>query len=439
MKKEKENLEVEAFEMADKKHMILKMLFGVLAFIVVVASCFGAGYFGSKLGNKEKENKEEKEEPKKEVKTLTVESDEVKKLYEVFREDKDCSTASYWSDYSLEDAKVFFAYRAALKESSMNIRCGDLDHSYVGGYYCAFPDKAEPFYGNEDIAGFENAIKDEKTIGVTVAVLEAKYKELFGKDASFSKGNIHLGLGPILYYDKVNQLYAEFGCQCGGECAGVTQTLDSISQDGKKLILNTTIVENFDRITTYYVSYTFEFEEETGNYIFVGREEKKDSKSVLIARSAELIDNFNSLLDGFICVGKEHKFSETGDNVLYKVKEQEAVKDLINDTFVNTSVASKYVPYYEKNGVVYTLNGSGGIAGAGDFIFEYNLVSEENNTAVVDIKYIECYDEEEHDKIAACQNNPWDKIFSIKLELKKVNDTWLIEKIDSDLIVPVTR
>ena len=173
MKKEKENLEVEAFEMADKKHMILKMLFGVLAFIVVVASCFGAGYFGSKLGNKEKENKEEKEEPKKEVKTLTVESDEVKKLYEVFREDKDCSTASYWSDYSLEDAKVFFAYRAALKESSMNIRCGDLDHSYVGGYYCAFPDKAEPFYGNEDIAGFENAIKDEKTIGVTVAVLEA--------------------------------------------------------------------------------------------------------------------------------------------------------------------------------------------------------------------------------------------------------------------------
>ena len=286
MKKKNENVEVEAYEVNDKKNVILKVLVGVLAFIVVVASCFGAGYFGVQMGNKDKEKEEEKTEEKEENKTenkdeneeeiakLTVDSAEVKNLYEVFREDVDCVSNSYWTSSTVDAAKRYVAYKAALAQSSKEIRCGDLDHSYVDGYHCAFPDEAAPYYGNEDVVGFENAIKDEKTVGVTEEVLVAKYKELFGKDAVMQSGNFSIGEGPIAYYDKVNKLYAEFGCQCGGECAGVTQTLDSISQDGTKLVLNTTIIENIDRITTYYVSYTFELESETGNYIFVSRVEK---------------------------------------------------------------------------------------------------------------------------------------------------------------------
>ena len=295
MKKEKENLdEVEACEVNDKKNMILKVLVGVLAFIVVVASCFGAGYFGSKFGNKDKEEeKNEEKDENKEVPNLTIDSDEVKKLYEVFREDKDCSTASYWKDHSTDETKKFIAYYAALKESSKDIRCGDLDHSYVDGYHCAFTDDAAKYYGNEDVVGFENAIKNEKTVGVTEEVLEAKYKELFGKDAVLLKGNLPLGGGPLLYYDKVNKLYAKFGCQCGDECAGVTQTLDSISQDGKKLVLNTTIVENIDRVTKYYVSYTFEFEETTGNYIFVSRDKKDDENNIAF----DVLDDLKNKID----------------------------------------------------------------------------------------------------------------------------------------------
>ena len=115
MKKEKENLEVEAFEMADKKHMILKMLFGVLAFIVVVISCFGAGYFGAQLGNKENNNEETKneeqnKEDKEEVEKLTIDSQIVKELFEIFREDRNCMMAGLWDLYSELDAKKYIAY-----------------------------------------------------------------------------------------------------------------------------------------------------------------------------------------------------------------------------------------------------------------------------------------------------------------------------------------
>lgn len=281
MKKE-ENLEKKVHEL-EKSNRWMKGILLTLVGVFFIALCIGFGFVIGRNTfdndediNKEQTNEEidEKEnEIEKELPKLDINSDVVKSLFEVFREDKDCASCTYWDEYSDTQAKKYIAYKE-LDESDFNeVRCGDLDDSYIDGLYCAMNDESMQYYG-EDESRFENAIRNEKTSSVSEDVLKAKYKEIFGQDAIMKNEDFSIGYGPILHYDKEKKLYAKFSCECGGECAGVTQTLDNISQDGTKLFLSTTVVENIDRETEYSVVYTFEFEESTGNYIFVSREKK---------------------------------------------------------------------------------------------------------------------------------------------------------------------
>ena len=168
-------------------------------------------------------------------------------------------------------------------------------------------------------------------------------------------------------------------------------------------------------------------------------EEKEEDKVVLpsdselIERSKVLKNNFNLLMSGnFEVEEKETKFSEL-TTAVYKIKRPNELVKIVDDTFVDHNTAWKFVPYYEKNNVYYSPNGSGGFAGAGHFIFEYKVIDKTETTAVVEIDYIECYDEEIRDTIASCTNNPWNKVFEMKFNLKNKNDKWLIESMESDI------
>lgn len=279
-KENKKELE-EKVEKLEKSNNIMKGLLTVLGVAILVSACLGLGIIvGDKLDEKEEikdENKqEEKEETKDdkeeelELEKLTKDSAVVKKLFEVFREDQTCTSNGLWDDFNDADAKKYIAYNALDASSFVEVKCGNLDDSYNDGHYCAMNDEAMKYYGVNETK-YEDAIKNETTSSVTEAVLEAKYKELFGKDSVMEKGSFYIGEGPIAYYDKVNKIYADFYCECGGDCAGIRQTLDSITQDGMSLVLYTTTVSNADENHKKVITYTFEYEKETGNYIFVSR------------------------------------------------------------------------------------------------------------------------------------------------------------------------
>ena len=71
------------------------------------------------------------------------------------------------------------------------------------------------------------------------------------------------------YYDKVNNLYAHYTEGCGTAVAEATHTLDGIEQNGTSLKLLTTFSVTDE--PTVKIEYSFEYEKETGNYIFVSR------------------------------------------------------------------------------------------------------------------------------------------------------------------------
>ena len=163
------------------------------------------------------------------------------------------------------------------------------------------------------------------------------------------------------------------------------------------------------------------------------------SDSELIERSKVLKNNFNLLMNGnFGVEEKEIKFSELTTPV-YKIKNPNEFVKIVDDTFVDHNTAWKFVPYYEKNNVYYSPNGSGGFVGAGHFIFEYKVADKTETTAVVEVDYIECYDEEIRDTIASCTNNTWNKVFEMKFNLKNKNDKWLIESMESDIAFSIIK
>lgn len=177
-----------------------------------------------------------------------------------------------------------------------------------------------------------------------------------------------------------------------------------------------------------------------GNYYLYSFEKISSESDELKARSEVLKNNFNKLMSGnFDIEKKEYKFSNLSIGV-YKVKDATTFAALIDDTFIDHDTAWKYVPYYEKDGVYYSAGGSGGFQGAGYYIFQYFVSTEKSaTTASVTIEYIECYDSEHHDTIAACQNNPVGEISTMEFNLKKVNDKWLIESMVSEIDTSIIK
>ena len=278
---EKENEVLEKNEEVKEKKgkNILKYFLFVILIGCLCAGCFFLGTTFTSSNDDKKDGKDkvteetnEKEEDVQ-IEQLTKDSVVVKKLFEVFREDKNCLVTSLWALDSEEAAKKFIAYKNIDSSDIKDVKCGDLDDSFDGMHYCAMNDEAAKYYGIDE-KKYELAIKNETTKGFSEEVFEKKYKEFFGKDSILNHDDFTIGEGPIAHYDKNNKLYAEYSCQCGGMCGGSSQTLDSITQNGLSLILNTTIDYYEDTTDKQSIIYTFEYEKETGNYIFESRVKK---------------------------------------------------------------------------------------------------------------------------------------------------------------------
>lgn len=281
MKKE-ENLEKQVKEL-EKSNRWMKGILLALTGIFFIGLCVGFGYIlgnnnnndNEEIENKEDKDKEEKENDEEEIEVLSVESKVVKDLFEVFKEESCFEVDIFKNLNDSRDAKMYLVYRELNESEFTEMRCGDLNDSYVDGYYCASNEEAFEYYGSNEVK-FQQAIANEKIKVVKASLVEKKYKEIFGKNANYTDETFKILDGTIpyfAYYDSKNDVYAEFSCNCGGMCGEEFEhTLDSIEQRGKILKLNTTLV-NGEVISS--IVYTFEYEKETGNYIFVSREEKE--------------------------------------------------------------------------------------------------------------------------------------------------------------------
>ena len=270
-----------------------KKLLIILVGVIFVVGCYFVGYYvGTKMGSKEEENdngkpvenvedKEENIDNKEENvieedndievdESLTKDSQIVKDLFEIFREDSNDELMILRSEVNTNlDSKLYIAYTQIDASSFKERMCDSLsvkEYSEEGGgtYFCGSYDESK------------------KTKVLDESILENKFREIFGKNAEYCNDSFNTyGYTELAYYDAVNKLYANFWSVGGYETPWeYSHFLESINQSGKFLSLNTKLVgkvvmdgTEYDN-SVVYISYTFELEKETGNYIFVSREEK---------------------------------------------------------------------------------------------------------------------------------------------------------------------
>ncbi len=276
MKKE-ENLEKQVKEL-EKSNRWMKGILLALTGIFFVGLCVGFGYILGNSNNKDNEKIEEKEDKDKEeyeekdedeelqLETLTKDSPVVKQLFSDFNEE-------HWTRYDVmkeidkDENKRAIAY-SSLKYNSTNvkeIKCNELEKSNVvvevngvsRDFSCSF--------------GWDN--EEATTSAVDAKYLEEKYKSMFGLNSNYKNENFMFA-NSLYFFDKTKKVYAQLFGVYGDERGGYSHTLDSIEQEGITLKLNTTLVNEYDSTKKSSIIYTFEYEKETGNYIFVSREEK---------------------------------------------------------------------------------------------------------------------------------------------------------------------
>ena len=188
-------------EKKEKKGISVSTLVIVVVLLIAVIApiSFMAGRsLASKEEKKEDNNvvDDEQNDGEEEIvlEQLTVDSDVVKKLFEVFRED----TINCMGDLRAEvntsmDARKYIAYMQLNDTDFVEKTCGSLNDSYVDGNYCAENDDVWQYYGvNEQ--KFEETIKNETTKTVSASLLEEKYREIFGQNADFENGSFKRGL-----------------------------------------------------------------------------------------------------------------------------------------------------------------------------------------------------------------------------------------------------
>ncbi|MBQ7105824.1 MAG: hypothetical protein IJN90_08210 [Bacilli bacterium] len=287
-KEEKVNLEekVEELEKSNKwmKGILLSL---VLVFFMVI--CIYAGVVIGKSmndGNKEKTDKndvkveEENKEEEIELEQLTKDSKVVKELFEVFREDVEAKQG-LWNEkeYSDFEKKMYIAYLSIDDNNFTEKKCGNLDSTYAFDktgfiYHCGFnfSDNASKYYADENWEKFGEELVENSVKTISADKLREVYEKIYGKKDTYQDETFSLVYNTMLYYDASNKVYARFSCQCGRELGQITpQNLDDITQKDNTLILHTSF-NYFDGVRK--VDYVFEYEKETGNYIFVSRESK---------------------------------------------------------------------------------------------------------------------------------------------------------------------
>ena len=272
MKKE-ENLEKQVKEL-EKSNRWMKGILLSLVGIFFIGLCVGFGYMlgnsnnktDEKIEEKEDSDKENKDEEELQLEVLTKDSPVVQNLFSDFKEE-------HWTRYEVMqeidkvENKRAIAYSSLLKNFTnvKEIKCSELEKSNVIIEVDGIERDFSCSFGWDD---------DEATTSAfDVKYLEEKYKSMFGLNSGY-KNESFMFANSLYYFDKTNNVYAQMFGVYGDETMGYIHTLDSISQDGTKLVLNTSLTSEYVDSFNHSITYTFEYEKETGNYIFVSRVEK---------------------------------------------------------------------------------------------------------------------------------------------------------------------
>ncbi|MBE6150482.1 MAG: hypothetical protein E7162_01515 [Firmicutes bacterium] len=211
------------------------------------------------------EDKEEKEDENLQLETLTKDSPVVKTLFKNFNE-SDWIRHELLSRGSKENNMAIAYLNLDLDSIKKVVKCSNLEDKSV--YY-------EMGWGKSEftcVPDYDETI--DSTNAIDSKYLKEKYQEMFGINSNYTNTDFRI-ISTIYHYDKKNDVFAEYTAPFGDETVNNIHTLDSIEQEGITLKLNTTLVNEYDSTDKSSIIYTFKYEKETGNYIYVSREEKK--------------------------------------------------------------------------------------------------------------------------------------------------------------------
>jgi len=245
---------------------IVFLLLGVLVGVVIAPYLTEDSRKEDEEVEHNKENNEEKDD-ELEVGNLTVDSPIVKELFEVFREDKSPFVSPNGANNDINNSlekKKYIAYTQLAKTDFSEKKCSDLSSTKTSdGASC----------------GEWGPTANGSVIVFSSGVLEAKYKELFGKDAKYEYGNFVISDVSEAYYDNKLGVYGEFYYIGGDEKPPYTytQTIESGNLADNVLSINTKFSAKSSEPDLFEdefanITYKFKLESSTDNYIFVSRE-----------------------------------------------------------------------------------------------------------------------------------------------------------------------
>jgi len=226
------------------KKKIIIIIISVLVILGIVAAIVIPNLI--KKGNKKEE-------------VLTKESKVVKELFDTFKEN-DNNLYSFAEEHqdNIELYKMAVTYLSIPNSKFKETKCSQVDVDIEEDRTCN--------KYNGDVLEQDSTVRY-----ISEEVFEKQYKKLFGKENNYTNHSIIEGCF-ALHYDNQNKNYVEF---TKGDCSeSITlkkQEITKVKQDGKKLIIET-VGENENGSIKTKITYTFEKEKSTGNYIFISRE-----------------------------------------------------------------------------------------------------------------------------------------------------------------------
>ncbi len=268
-----------------------KIAFIVVVVIAVIGIC--AALVVPSLLKEEKPTEPEKKEEKKDE-PLTKDSKVVQDLFEFFREDKEDFDYIIASEEDMSNLyKNYYTMKSISNDKFETKKCSSLNVVFLtandtsGEYLSAACGDPNIYYNLIDNEGnwksghfpTQEEYKKEFTDTDTTLVLkESDYKAQFTKYfgvANYKKESFASSPLTYWYYDENMDSYLDFTFGGGIEIWDTlkSQTLTDIEVNGNELKLITTATTSFDDKPTLTITYTFEKEEQTGNYIWVSREE----------------------------------------------------------------------------------------------------------------------------------------------------------------------
>ena len=235
----------------------------VVVIIILFFICGGMGCFifmnkdklFSTENNKDNEVVVSKEDNNKKE-TLDIDSAFVKSLYKPFKLDTCFKTVEKMNNDN--KIRLRIAYDNIVNADMDTVLCNEIGNANSVGLSC----------GSSDNSKVTTSVKAE--------VLELKYQELFGSNASFR--NEDFGLDSIanlqvhsMTYIESKNIYAEYSSEGGGTCAIGKQQLDSAYKQGNELFINTDYIGYKDDGSEYSskIIYQFKKDNQLERYVYV--------------------------------------------------------------------------------------------------------------------------------------------------------------------------